>query len=310
MSGSCSDFSSAVTDDTMKCSRPIFLLLLVLNASITTAQQEGSIKATANKNQILIGDPLLLTVEVKFTNKEDFKAIPVDSIPHFERLEEPVFDTIHNDGALIIRGSYKLTSFDSGHWVIPSFSLSRTLKTDTIGIDVVFSAFDPNMDYHDIKEIIAVDEPNKKMPWWWYAAGGLLLLVLMLWLFWKRKTPKTEVKPSPVSDPYEEAMLQLEKLSKQNADSKVFHSSLTEIFRLYISRRKGIRSLQKTTDDLVIQLKALNIDKENFEKLSQALRLSDFVKFAKYSSSAEEDVQCFLIIKNIIHQIEKSGSTV
>lgn len=310
MSGSCSDFSSAVTDDTMKFSHPIFFLLLVLNASITTAQQGGSIIATTDKNRILIGEPLLLAVEVKFNKKEDFKALPVDSIPHFESLEEPVFDTIRNDGALIVRGSYKLTSFDSGHWVIPSFSLSRTVKTDTIGIDVVFSEFDPNKDYHDIKEIIAVDVTNKKTFWWWYVAGGLLLLGLILWLFLKGKTPKTEVKPSPVTDPYEEAMLQLEKLTKGKAGSKEFHSSLTDIFRLYIFRRKGILSLQKTTDDLVIQLKELKIDKENFEKLSQSLRLSDFVKFAKYSSSAEDDSQCLLIIKNIIRQIEKSGSPV
>ena len=62
MSGSCSDFSSAVTDDTMKFSHPIFFLLLVLNASITTAQQGGSIIATTDKNRILIGEPLLLAV--------------------------------------------------------------------------------------------------------------------------------------------------------------------------------------------------------------------------------------------------------
>ena len=64
-------------------------------------------------------------------------------------------------------------------------------------------------------------------------------------------------------------------------------------------------SMQKTTDDLVVQLRGLPMDRLQFEKLAQSLRLSDFVKFARYVPSAEDDRNTFETIKNAIVAIEK-----
>jgi len=308
MSGFCSVSSSAVTDKAMKHCPFVFFLLLILNMSAVMGQGSTSIKATADKNRILIGEPLLLTIEAQFDKKDGPRLLPVDSIPHFEHLEKPGIDSVKKGEVIIIKGVYKLTSFDSGHWVIPAFSLSKSVSSDTIGIDVVFSEFDADQDYHDIKDIIEAEPLEKGTPWWWFVSGGLLLLSLILFYYLRKRKPLMSEKPVAAINPYEEAMGQLEKLSKKQMEAKEFHSSLTGIFRVYIFQKKGILSLQKTTDDLVIQLKELGIDKANFERLSQSLRLSDFVKFAKYNSSAEDDAQCLLIIKDIIRQIEKSGS--
>lgn len=285
----------------------IFLLILFFARSPLLAQQKPTIQLSVDKNKILIGEPLVLTVETYFPPGAVIKKVSADSIPHFEQLDSPLIDTIHKGEGLAVRHIYKITSFDSGHWVIPSFSLSKSVQSDTLGIDVVFSEFDPKQEYHDIKDIIEVEVLKQQTPWWWYVAGGLIVLGLIIFYLLRKKKPFAGIKPLPVTDPYEEAMEQLQVLSKQQIETKEFHSLLTDIFRLYIFRRKGILSLQKTTDDLVIQLKGLNIDKENFEKLSQSLRLSDFVKFAKYDSSPEDDSQCLHIIKNSIRQIEKSG---
>lgn len=286
----------------------IFLLFLFFAMSPLLAQQKLTIQTAVDKKKILIGEPLALTVETYFPPGAVIKKISADSIPHFEQLDSPLIDTIRKGEGLAVRHIYKLTSFDSGHWVIPSFSLSKSVKSDTIGVDVVFSEFDPKQEYHDIKDIIEVEAVKKQTPWWWYLAGGLFVLGLIIFSLLRKKKPLDEIRPVPVIDPYEEAMEQLGKLSAKKIEAKEFHSLLTDIFRLYIFRKKGILSLQKTTDDLVVQLKGLGIDKENFEKLSQSLRLSDFVKFAKYDSSAEDDSQCLLIIKNIIRQIEKPGT--
>ena len=286
----------------------IFLLVPFIATSPLLAQQKTAIQISVDTNKILIGEPLVLTIETYFPAGVDVKEFSADSIPHFEQLEKSVIDTIHKDAGLTVRYIYKLTSFDSGHWVIPAFSLSKSVRTDTIGIDVVFSEFDPDQDYHDIKDINEVEPLKKGTSWWWYVAGSLLLLGVLIFYFLRKKKPFAGIKPVPVMNPYEEAMEQLEKLSKKQMEAKEFHSLLTDIFRLYIFRRKGILSLQKTTDDLVVQLKGLVIDKDSFEKLSQSLRLSDFVKFAKYESSTGDDAQCLLIVKDIIQQIEKSGS--
>ncbi|MEI9911286.1 MAG: hypothetical protein WDO71_17460 [Bacteroidota bacterium] len=55
----------------------------------------------------------------------------------------------------------------------------------------------------------------------------------------------------------------------------------------------------------MVQLKGMPVTKEQFEKLSQALRLSDFVKFAKYVPSPDDDKNYYETIKDSIISIEK-----
>lgn len=282
-----------------------FLLLAVIQPA--TAQVSPSVKVSVDKNKILLGEPLLMIVEVKIPEKTGTRFLMPDSIPHFELLDEPAIDSFRENGVATFNGRYKITSFDSGHWVIPSFPVSGSVKSDTIGVDVVFSSFNPEQPYHDIKDIIEGKPPGKKQ-WWWYAAAGILLLAAATGYFLRKKKKIPVIKPVLNMDPFEEAMNQLEQLRRSRPDSKEYHSALTNIFRLYIFRKKGILSLQKTTDDLVLQLKNLGLPKEDFEKLTRSLRLSDFVKFAKFNPSAEDNEESFNEILQAIKTIERSGS--
>jgi len=132
-----------------------------------------------------------------------------------------------------------------------------------------------------------------------FAVVGLVVLAAA-------KKPQPAPAPAMLVSPFEEAMKQLELLDQYKPETKQYHSGLTDIFRRYIFRKKGILSLQKTTDDLVLQLKGLELDKGQFDRLAQALRLSDFVKFAKYLPAAEDDANCFREIKHAIMTIEKT----
>ena len=288
--------------------KTIFSFSFILCLQYGFAQGGVTVKASVNKNKILIGEPLLLTIETEIPENGPIKFITIDSIAHFEFLEKPVIDTASTNSGTTIKGIYKITSFDSGHWLIPSFILSDAVKTDTIPVDIVFSDFDPNQDYHDIKDILEADPPKKKTEWWWYVAGGILLLTLLLFYLLRKKKPQPVSVAKASINPYEEAMKELEQLQRQKPEAKQYYSKLTDIFRLYVFQKKGILSLQKTTDDLVLQLKGLNLGKEQFDKLSQSLRLSDFVKFAKYIPTNEDDVNCFNEIKKSIMTLEQSGA--
>lgn len=288
--------------------KTIFSFSFILCLQYSFAQGGVIVKATVNKNRILIGEPLLLAIEIEIPENDPIKFISIDSIAHFEFLEKPVIDTASTKSGTTIKGIYKITSFDSGHWIIPSFILFDAVKTDTISIDVVFSDFDPKQDYHDIKDILEAKPPAKKTEWWLYAAGGALLLALLLFYLLRKKKPQLVSVAKASINPYEEAMKELEQLQRQKPEAKQYYSKLTDIFRLYVFQKKGILSLQKTTDDLGLQLKGLNFSKEQFEKLSQSLQLSDFVKFAKYIPSNEDDVICFNEIKKSIMILEQPAS--
>ena len=197
------------------------------------------------------------------------------------------------------------------------FFTSNDAKSDSIPIEVVFSDFDPNQEYHDIKDILEVKPSKEKMKWWWFLAGGVLFLALMLLYLSRKKKPVPIAVQKAVADPYEEAMLQLEQLQKEKIEVKQYYSRLIDIFRLYVFRKKNILSLQKTTDDIVVQLRSLTIDKDQFDKLVQiafkkelneVLTLSDFVKFAKYIPSKEDERNSLDEIRNAITTIEKTGA--
>jgi hypothetical protein len=280
-------------------------LVMLLAATVCSAQNKTTVKATVDKNKIVIGERIHLTLEADIPENEPIRFFIIDTIPHFE-LDKQKVDTSYTSDGTFLKQVISITSFDSGHWVIPALSLGEKTATDTIPVDVVFSPMDSTQDYHDIKDIIDVKPiEEKKESWLWYAIGGGALLIILLLIYLLRKKKPVAAAAAPVIDPYEEAMKHLDKLQQEKADQKQYYSRLVDIFRVYVDKKKDIHSLQKTTDDLVVQLKGLPIAKEQFEKLSQALRLSDFVKFAKYVPSNEDDKNVFETIKNSIISIEK-----
>jgi hypothetical protein len=288
-----------------KATIALFLLLTGLYAS---AQPKTTVRAAVDKNKILIGEPIQLTFTIDIDVNDPIKVLIIDTIPHFEILEKEKIDSSDTDnGGTLLKQVIRITSFDSGHWVIPSFVYAEGIVTDSIPVDVGFSeGFNPEQDYHDIKDIIEVTPQKKKEKWWlWYVIGGGTLLVILLLVYLLRKKKPVAPVAAIVIDPYEEAMKQLEKLRQQKADRKQYYSALVDIFRVYVLKKKDIHSLQKTTDDIVVQLKSIPLPKEQFDKLSQALRLSDFVKFAKYIPSEEDDRNTFEIIKSTISGIEQ-----
>jgi hypothetical protein len=279
---------------------PFFLLTAFFSDA-----QKTTVKATVDKNRIVIGERIRFTLEADIPENEPIRFFIIDTIPHFE-LDKQRIDTTNTSEGTFLRQVISITSFDSGHWVIPSFSLGEKANTDTIPIDVSFSQMDTTKGYHDIKDIIDVKPPEeKKTEWLWYAIGGGVLVIVLLLIYFLRKKKPAVVAAAPVIDPYQDAMEQLEKLRKEKTGPKEYYSRLVDIFRLYVLRKRDVHSLQKTTDDLVVQLKTIQISKEQFEKLAQALRLSDFVKFAKYVPSAEDDRNVFETVKDSIAAIEK-----
>lgn len=290
----------------MNFTKPLLLLIALFFVHSAIAQSAGTVRALVNKTTIMIGEPLELIVEANIPADASIRFPAIDSIAHFEFLPGSKVDTSNTAGGTRIKGVYSITSFDSGRWVIPPFSVSATLQSDSIPIDVVFADFNPDQPYHDIKDVLDVKPEQDKKDWWWYAAGGAILLVVLLILLTRKKKQVQPVAAKVSVNPYLEAMQQLEQLNKEKPEVKQFHSRLADIFRLYVFRQKGILSMQKTTDDLIIQLKGVDLPKQEFDTLSQTLRLGDFVKFAKFVPTEDDTRNCFGVISNTIQLIEKT----
>lgn len=269
------------------------------------SQTPVKVKANIDRNSILIGERIKLTLEADIPENQPIRFFTIDTIDHFEFLERGKIDTINTISGTMLRQQLLLTSFDSGIWVIPSYALDRQneIKTDSFIINVGFTPFDTAQAYHDIKDIIGVEVEKKKENYWLYVAAGAVFILVMVYLLTRRKKPKATVEK--IVDPFEEAMQQLDALQKQNLPIKEYYTRLTEIFRTYMTKKKNISSLQKTTDELVTQLRTLHMDPEDYQKLANVLRLCDFVKFAKYQPGTEDARIALSLIKNSIQSIEK-----
>jgi hypothetical protein len=140
-----------------------FLLTLILFlATWVQAQSKTTVKARSDKQQILIGEQIILTLEADIPENEPIRFFDLDSIPHFEILSKEKIDTSNTGYGTVLKQVIHLTSFDSGHWVIPQLQLGTQALTDSLPIDVGYTAsFDPNKPYHDIRDIIEV-KPEEK----------------------------------------------------------------------------------------------------------------------------------------------------
>ena len=142
----------------------IILLALCLRAEDVVAQGRGSrhsvkpavptpdLKATVDKDRILIGEPIHLMLEATFYGDAPITWPAEDSLPHFEWLERHPADSTISTGRRYYRQYLTLTSFDSGRWAIPRLPFlvgTTTFFTDSVPIRVDYTPVDPSKDYRD-----------------------------------------------------------------------------------------------------------------------------------------------------------------
>ncbi len=281
-----------------------YLVLIFILSFNLCFSQISSFTASTDKQKIIIGEPFDLTLKATIPKKDSVKWLTIDTFSHFEILSKAKVDTQLNNETFILQQKFTLTSWDSGKWPIPSIIFSKTKKSKPIVIDVSFSPFDANQDYHDIKDILEVPKPEKNL-WYWYLIGAVLLLLLFLLLFPSKKKKKADEVKKPDENIYKTSLLRLDKLKKANlVDPKIFYTELIDIFRDYLHKRKSIQSFSKTTDDLAVQISDLQLQVNKQQVLLQTLRLSDLVKFAGYKSSASEQIESLEIIRQNIIDLE------
>lgn len=284
----------------------VFLLICI------RAQSQVQVKIFTDKESILIGERFTMTIESYMPLDQQFSWPIIDTLPNFQIISSSKIDTTENFNSRKVAQSFQLTSFDSGHYTIPSITFlvgNVRYVSDTVGIDIGYSPMDANPDYKEIKDILDVEDSGNPYLYW-FVAGVALVLGILLWYFLRnKKQPKklTEVKKL---SPYEEAMIALENIRKsgfiQNGSVKKYYSELNDILRNYLDSQLQLQSMNKTNEQIIQELRTLELNKEDQQKLTDALRVADFVKFAKYQPDETMNEENFIIVKNAIQSLNKS----
>lgn len=197
-----------------------------------------------------------------------------------------------------------ITSFDEGIYHLPPLAalrLSRNGVLDTLMFDaqkveiktmpVDTATFQP----HDIKQPIKYPVTFAEVAPW--AAGGLGLcglIALMVWLIirYRRKHDPEYIKKDPAH------IVALRKLDKYRGNKmwapqlqKTFYSGITDTLREYIADRYGVGAMEMTTAEIFKDMQQTDAPQELLEELKELFERADFVKFAKFAASDEDNAK-------------------
>jgi hypothetical protein len=284
----------------------------MLHAQRKPSPPPADVKATVDKQTILIGEPFHLQLEANVPDNIPFAWPGLDSMPHFDWLEKGKIDTIVRPGERSYRQYLTVTSWDSGAWAIPRLAFLAANKkalTDSIRIIVNYTKLDPSKDYHDIKDIVDVPNPFARYFVWFVVLVTIVSIVAVVLIIRRRRLLRQPIeRPLTKLTPYEEALQQLDELGRQHLPEKgafkIYYSRLGEILRLYLLRRMDISSFAETSEELIGQLRRKGLPGNIFDSLAEALRMGDFVKFAKYQPAPSDSVYHYQAVRSAIEAME------
>ena len=201
-----------------------------------------------------------------------------------------------------LKGSVVISSFEEGIYELPQIVIGRmtsdgvldTLVFDPMRLEVKTMPVDTaTFVPHDIKGQIRYPVTFAEvMPWiglFWLSAMIIILAVCLIIMHRRKNDPAFEHK-----DPAH--IVALRKLDQYCGNKlwapekqKAFYSGVTDTLREYISARYGIGAMEMTTAELFDDLKETDLSKELSSELRELFDRADFVKFAKFVASDEDN---------------------
>ena len=236
--------------------------------------------------------------------------------PGIEIVERTNVDTTKlSDGRYQLNQTLTITSFKDSLFYIepqPFVSGEDTFWSEGLSLNVIQPfEVDSTLAITDIK-------PIAKAPIWWWGIfrwvlialllGGLVYGAHYLALFIGHRRGTIPEAPKEPERPAEEVALEKLDIIKeqkiwQSGQVKEYHTELTDVVREYIGRRFDVSSSEKTSDETLREMKPLlKEQKELYEKLRKMLSLADLVKFAKWTTTPDENEMSLKTAYDFVHE--------
>ena len=305
----------------------ILHILIFLMAIVTPYKychsQDVIVNGKITTDTILTGHPFDYSLDIRmpkgyiinWNELKDTLNKSVEVISRSEIKEQP----IDNSSDILLTQHLTLTSFDTGYVEIPSIGIKYyksakdtsvyTSYTDYMYVYVEAAAIDTTMAYRPIKTPIKQNITfEETVP---FVGGGIILagLVLLIIYIVRRLRKKTnieeeEVKPQiPAIVTAREKMAQLKESNLwQSGKYKDYYTDLTGIAREYLEGQFNIDAIEMTSDEILDEVRKIQLDNLIFSKLQNTLITSDLVKFAKATPSPAENENAFKDINSFIEE--------
>lgn len=272
------------------------IALTILAPTLIFGQVVVSMKI--DTNQIYIGEQVLLKLKVS-ANANQVIVMPqypdsqlvkgVEVLSHYTDKSEKL------DGGrrISITEAYRITSFDSSLYYIPPIEVQVDDKQYKSSQGLALKVITPNIDTTKVDKIYGPMEnaqtiytwSDLKLPFYIWLFG-LVLLVISVYIALQIKSnhrivPKIILKPE--GPPHKIATKRInrlkQKLPKSAEEIHYFYSELTDIIRVYITKRFGFKATAMTTNQVLDRLKN-NTPAEMLDELRNLFQATDLIKYA------------------------------
>lgn len=276
------------------------------------------VSASIDSTTLFLGDQTDLHLQV-VANQGEQVVFPVYGetlIPDIEIIDRTIIDTTDlKDGRMQYDQYLTITCFKDSLYAIPGLPFvnnHETIPSNDLTLNVIQPfEMDTTNALTDIK-------PIQRAPiWWWGIIRWILLGIIIaglavggyfLYRYIMQQQSHEDDKPNEPARPADEVALEkLDKIKEekkwQAGKIKEYHTELTDVVREYIGSRFDIHSTEKTSDETLREVKPiLHEQPELYQRLKQMLSLADLVKFAKWTTTADENEQALSTAYDFVHQ--------
>lgn len=288
-----------------------------------TVNRVSTQNVVQSRDSILVGERVVISTRLSVPDGTPLVAVPysntlqsadtiartgadtsLQKLSSIEVLKELTLDTLSlKRGVREIDAKVMVTSFDTGVFKLPLPQVLTTgsqlpdnisfydklLTVSTVQVDTtgfVMSDIKGQIEYPlTFKEIL----PR--------IVAALVLIVIMYLIYryikYRRENRGFFGKQKVADPPHIVALRELEKIRNQklwqSGKEKIYYTGITDTLREYIEQRFGLTAKEKTSSEILDELKSADLDKKSYDELSELFSVSDLVKFAKYSPTVAEN---------------------
>ena len=252
---------------------------------------------------------------VNWNELKDTLSKSVEVISRSEVKEQP----IGNGSDILLSQLLTLTSFDTGYIEIPSIAIKyyKSAKdtvlyssyTDYNYVYVKPVPIDTTMAYKPIKMPIKQNITfEETVP---FLGGGIVLIGIILLIIYiiRRSRKNDNIEEEEITPQIPAIITAREKLAIlkeanlwQSGKYKDYYTDLTGIAREYLEGQFNIDAIEMTSDEILDEVKKVQLDDLIFNKLRDTLTTADLVKFAKATPNPTENENAFRDITSFIEE--------
>lgn len=264
--------------------------------------------------EIRIGDRLRYEITTRFPS--NVKPVPLDPATDFGPFELVDFATgeirRRTETENEQRHTLYLTTFSTGTVSISSFTVSfetadgSRIDAPIEAVDIqVISLLEKHGDEGGLRPVKGFFT-FRSYAWLW-AVVGILAMGALAWAVVRFvRTRRGDaggagVPPRPPEEAIWDLLHELEKSDLiEQGRIKEYYSRLSTGLRQYIEGRYGFPALDRTTSEILGEIRARNLDSSLRARLKRVLESSDLVKFARFTPGDEEIDADVELIKRIV----------